>query len=58
MTEGQPEQPLPDVALTGAGAAVGTSEKREVPEVSRLAPLLTPVVNNGLDVEGAQVTRP
>ena len=47
-----------DVALTGAAVAVGTSEKREVKGVSRLAPLLTPVVNNGLDVDGAQVTRP
>ena len=49
---------MPDVAVTGAAVAVGTSEKREVTGVSRLAPLLTPVVNNGLDVDGAQVTRP
>ena len=47
-----------DLALNGAAVAVGTWEKREVTGVSRLAPLLTPVVNNGLDVAGAQVTRP
>ena len=41
-----------DLALTGAAVAVGTWEKREVTGVSRLAPLLTPVVNNGLDVDG------
>ena len=46
---------MPDVAVTDAAAAVGTSGKREVKGVSRLAALLTPVVNNGLDVAGAQV---
>ena len=51
-------KPLPDLALAGAAVAVGTSEKREVKGVSSLAPLLTPVVNNGLDVDGVQVTRP
>ena len=49
---------MPDVAVTGAALAVGTWEKREVTGAGRLAPLLTPVVNNGLDVDGAQVTRP
>ena len=49
---------MPDVALTGAAVAVGTSEKREVTEVSRLAPVVTPLVNNGLDVDGVLVTRP
>ena len=58
MPEGQPEPTLPDVAVTDAAVAVGTSEKREVTGVSRLAPVVTPVVNNGLDVAGAQVTRP
>ena len=51
-------QPLPGVALTGAALAVGTWEKREVKGVSRLAPVVTPLAYNGLDVDGAQVTRP
>ena len=48
-------QPLPGVALTGAAVAVGTWEKREVKGVSRLAPVVTLLANNGLDVDGAQV---
>ena len=49
---------MPDVALTGAAVAVGTWEKREVTEVSRLAPVVRPFAKIGLDVDGAQVTRP
>ena len=49
---------MPDAALAGAAVEVRTLEKREVTGVSRLTPLITPFVNIGLDVDGAQVTRP
>ncbi len=48
---------MPDVALTAAAVGVGTWEKGGY-RGQRLAPVITPVVNNGLDVDGAQVTRP
>ena len=43
---------LPVVALTDAAVAVGTWEKREVTEVSRLAPVVTVFANSGPDVNG------
>ena len=48
---------MPDVALTAAAVVVGTWEKGGY-RGQRVAPVVTPVVNNGLDVAGAQVTRP
>ena len=46
------------VVLAGAAVEVKTSEKRGVTGVSRLAPAVTPFANNGLDVDGALMTRP
>ena len=49
---------MPCLVLAGAAVEVKTSEKRGVTGVSRLAPVVTPLANIGLDVDGAQVTRP
>ena len=58
MTEGQPAPTIAGGSPYRCRRCGGDMGERGVTGVSRLALLLTPFANNGLDVDGVQVTRP